>query len=71
VTQRFPRCVDRPRKRSIDGLAKGLRKTIGIDEVLPRLQLVARVGDVAGNLPAKFRHLRAEKRQQDIAGDAH
>ena len=44
---------------------------VGIDEVLPRLQLVARVGHVAGNLPAKLRDLRAEKRQQDIAGDAH
>ena len=26
---------------------------------------------VAGNLPAEFRDLRTEKRQQDIAGDAH
>jgi hypothetical protein len=49
VTQRGPGRVDRASKRSIDGLANALGVMIGVDEVLPRLQLVARVGHVAGN----------------------
>lgn len=71
MTERHSRRVGGASKRSIDRVARALRKMIAIDDVLPCLQMIARVRHVARNLPAKVRDLRAEERQQDIARDTH
>jgi hypothetical protein len=63
VTQRLSRGVNGASERSINRVANAVRKIMGIDEVLPRLQLVARIGQVAGNLPAKLGELRTKQRE--------
>ena len=44
---------------------------VRIDEIPPRLELVACVGHIGRNLAAELDHLRAKTRQQHIAGDSN